>query len=82
MAFPKNIDVQLFDLGPLIQAELARTNQSPSEWMREAAAMRLGVAVPAIKQGNPSFGNKAAGEVGAAARWQKSSDSEKKDSTE
>jgi hypothetical protein len=75
MAFPKNIDVQLFELGPLIQEDLARTKQTPSEWMREAAAMRLGVPNPDVKQGNPTFGNKAAGEAGAAARWQKPSDS-------
>lgn len=52
MAFPNNIDLRLGPLGPKIADAIADTDQSPSEWVRDAIAQKLGVEPPTMKEGN------------------------------
>lgn len=66
MGFPDNVDVRLCGLGPLIAADLA-DGETPSEWMRDAAARKLGVPTPVVELGQKNFGEQGA--AGAAARW-------------
>ena len=49
MAFPNNIDLRLGPLGPKIADAIADTDQSPSEWVREAIAEKLGVDPPKMR---------------------------------
>jgi hypothetical protein len=66
VGFPDNVDVRLCGLGPLIAADLA-DGETPSEWMRDAAARKLGVEAPVVELGQRNFGEQGA--AGAAARW-------------
>ena len=75
MAFPDNVDVRLCGLGPLIAADLA-DGETPSEWIRDAVAQKLGVEAPVVELGQRNFGEQGA--AGAAARWGKKVKKEKK----
>lgn len=66
MAFPDNVDVRLCGLGELIAADLAE-GETPSEWIRDAVAQKLGVEAPVVELGQKNFGEQGA--AGAAARW-------------
>ena len=68
MGFPANVDVRLCGLGPLIAADLA-DGETPSEWIRDAVAQKLGVEAPVVELGQRNFGEQGA--AGAAARWGK-----------
>lgn len=46
MAFPNNIDLRLGPLGPMIAKAIADTDESPSEFVRDAIAKKLGVEPP------------------------------------
>lgn len=49
MAFPDNIDLRLGPLGPMIADAIAGTDESPSAWVRDAIAKKLGVDPPEMK---------------------------------
>ncbi len=66
MGFPANVDVRLCGLGELIAADLA-DGETPSEWIRDAVARKLGVEAPVVELGQKNFGEQGA--AGAAARW-------------
>jgi hypothetical protein len=66
MAFPDNVDVRLCGLGELIAADLA-DGETPSQWIRDAVAQKLGVDAPVVELGQRNFGKQGA--AGAAARW-------------
>ena len=68
LAFPDNVDVRLCGLGELIAADLA-DGETPSEWIRDAVAKKLGVDAPVVELGQRNFGEQGA--AGAAARWGK-----------
>jgi hypothetical protein len=46
MAFPENIDLRLGYLGTLIADAIAKTGQTPSRFVRDAIAEKLGVNAP------------------------------------
>ena len=66
LAFPDNVDVRLCGLGELIAADIAE-GETPSEWIRDAVAKKLGVEAPVVELGQRNFGEQGA--AGAAARW-------------
>ena len=68
VGFPANVDVRLCGLGELIAADLA-DGETPSEWIRDAVAKKLGVEAPVVELGQRNFG--VQGAAGAAARWGK-----------
>jgi hypothetical protein len=68
VGFPANVDVRLCGLGELIAADLAE-GETPSEWIRDAVAQKLGVEAPVVELGQKNFGEQGA--AGAAARWGK-----------
>lgn len=49
MPFPNNIDLRLGPLGPLIADAITETGESPSEWVRDAIAKKLGVEPPEMR---------------------------------
>jgi len=75
VGFPANVDVRLCGLGELIEADLAE-GETPSEWIRDAVAQKLGVEAPVVELGQKNFGEQGA--AGAAARWGKKVKKEKK----